>query len=136
MDVYSLRLTDGSIIQIRGDRYSLDGDIYPGALSRYKAAFRLISGTDVQTNRERCAMEVAISDEESGSQVFALTITSDTPARAMAILDQFDPCAYLPQGHLQPHDLPEIRARYDERARRFRNEALQHFAKPSPSPGA
>ncbi len=129
MDIYSIRLNDGTIIQIRGDRYNVDSDLYPGALSRYRAAFRLICGADVRTNEPRCAIEILIHDDEAGAEVYALTATADTPTEALAILNQFDPCAYLPQGHLQPQDLPEIRKRYDERARRFRDEALQRFGK-------
>lgn len=128
MEVYSVQLTDGMIIQIRGDQYSLDSDLYHGAASRYRATFRLICGDDVQTNVRRCAVEVAVWDEEAGSMVYSHATVADAPANALAALDQFDPCAYLPRGHLQPHDLPEIRTRYDERARRFRDEALKYFA--------
>jgi hypothetical protein len=128
MDVYSLRLTDGTILQIRGERYGVDGDLYPGAASRYRAAFRLICGNEVQTNARLYALEVALWDEEAGSLIYSFGTTGDTLPEALAALDQFDPCAYLPRGHLQPNDLPEIRTRYDERARRFRDEALQFFA--------
>jgi hypothetical protein len=128
MDVYSLRLTDGTIIQIRGERYSLDRDHYPGATSRYRAAFRLICGDSLPANLPLCAIEVALWDEEAGQLGYSFATTADTPAAALAVLDQFDPCAYLPQGHLQPNDLPEVRARYDERAKRFREEALQFFS--------
>ena len=127
MDVYSLRLNDGTILQIGGERYSVDTDLYPGAASRYRASFRLIRGSDLQTNAGLCALEVVVWDDEAGTLIYTFARTADTPAKALAALDQFDPCAYLPRGHLQPHDLPEIRARYDERARRFRDEALQFF---------
>ena len=127
METYSARLTDGAIIQIRGDRYSLDSDIYPGAASRYRAAFRLICGHDVETNYRRCAVEVALWDQETGSLTYSHTTTAASAAEALTALDQFDPCAYVPRGHLQPDDLPDIRTRYDERARRFREEALQYF---------
>ena len=59
--------------------------------------------------------------------IYSFASAEDSPARALALLDQFDICAYLPRGHLQPHDLPEIRRRYDERARRFRTEAMEFF---------
>jgi hypothetical protein len=128
MEVYSLRLTDGTIVQISGERYSLDADLYPGAASRYRASFRLICGGDLQTNAGLCALEVVLWDDEAGTLIYTLATTADTPGGALAALDQFDPCAYLPRGHLQPHDLPEIRTRYDERARRFRDEARQFFS--------
>jgi hypothetical protein len=128
MEVYSVRLTDGTIIQIRGDRYSLDRDHYPGATSRYRAAFRLICGDNLASALPLCAVEVALWDEETGQLAYSFAATADTPDAALAVLDQFDPCAYLPQGHLQPHDLPEVRTRYDERARLFREEALQYFS--------
>jgi hypothetical protein len=128
MDVHSLRLNDGTILQIQGERYGVDSDLYPGATSRYRASFRLICGSDLQTNAGLCALEVALWDEEARSLIYSFTTTADTPPQALAALDQFDPCAYLPRGHLQPHDLPEIRTRYDERARRFRDEALEFFA--------
>jgi hypothetical protein len=73
-------------------------------------------------------VEVALWDDEAGSLVYSFGVTGDTPQQALLALDQFDPCAYLPRGHLQPNDLPEIRLRYDERARRFREEAQQYFA--------
>lgn len=128
MDVYSLRLSDGTIIQIRGERYSLDRDHYPGATSRYRAAFRLICGHSLPSNVRLCALDVTLWDEETGQLVYSFATTAETTAEALAALDQFDPCAYLPQGHLQPHDLPEVRTRYDERAKRFREEALQFFS--------
>jgi len=127
MDVYSLRLTEGTIVQIRGERYSLDRDHYPGATSRYRAAFRLIWGDSLPSNLPTCAVEISLWDEETGQLAYSFATTAATPAAALDVLDQFDPCAYLPQGHLQPHDLPEVRTRYDERAKRFREEALQLF---------
>jgi hypothetical protein len=87
----------------------------------------LICGVDEKTNAALCVVEVSIWDEETGELIYAFASTADTPANALAVLDQFDPCAYLPHGHMQAHDLPEIRTRYDERLRRFRSEALAFF---------
>jgi len=127
MDTYSVRLSDASIVQIHGHRFSLDSDTYPGAGSRYRTAFRLICGNELATNAMMCVLEVTLWDEESGEMIYSFASAEDSAAKALALLDQFDVCAYLPQGHLQPHDLPEIRTRYDERARRFRTEAVEFF---------
>jgi hypothetical protein len=128
METFSVRLSDASIIQVHGHRYSLDSDTYPGAASRYRSAFRLICGAELLTSAVACVLEVTIWDEETGELIYTFASTGDTPAEALALLDQFDPCAYLPRGHMQPHDLPEIRARHDERSRRFRTEALAFFS--------
>jgi hypothetical protein len=127
MDTYSVRLSDASIVQVRGHRFSLDSDTYPGAGSRYRTAFRLICGNELAANATMCVLEVTLWDEESGEMIYSYAATEDSPAKALALLDQFDVCAYLPRGHLQPNDLPEIRTRYDERARRFRKEAAEYF---------
>ena len=128
MEAYTVRLSDAAILQIQGDRYNVDTDLYPGAMSRYRAGFRLICGVAIPSNDRTCALEVVLWDEETGELIYSFARAADTPAGALAMLDQFDPCAYLPRGHLQPHDLPEVRTRYDERARRFRQEALEFFA--------
>jgi hypothetical protein len=127
MEVFSVRLSDASVIQVQGRRYSIDSDTYPGAASRYRSAFRLICGVEITKNVQVCVVEVSLWDEETGELIYTFAKAADTPAEALAMLDQFDPCAYLPQGHLQPHDLPEIRSRHDERARRFRDESLAYF---------
>jgi hypothetical protein len=128
MDTFSVRLSDATILQIRGHRYGIDNDVYPGAASRYRSAFRLICGTELTMNAVVCVLEVTLWDEETGELIYSFASQADTPAEALKLLDQFDPCAYLPTGHMQPHNLPEIRARHDERARRFRAEALEFFS--------
>jgi hypothetical protein len=87
-----------------------------------------VCGDELETNALCCALEVVLSDEEAKSQIYSFAVTADSPEVALSALDQFDPCAYLPRGRLQDHDLHEIRTRYDERARRFRDEALQFFS--------
>ncbi|MEX2139561.1 MAG: hypothetical protein WD894_09890 [Pirellulales bacterium] len=127
-EVYSVRLTDASVIQVRGRRYSVDSDIYPGADSRYRSAFRLICGVELPTNADVCVLEVTLWDEQTGELIYTFASPAETPAKALALLDQFDPCAYLPRGHMQTQDPSDIRTRHDERARRFRKEALEFFA--------
>lgn len=124
---FSVRLTDASVIQVRGRRYSLDSDTYPGAESRYRSAFRLICGAELTRNAGVCVLEVTLWDQETGELIYTFASSADTPVKALALLDQFDPCAYLPRGHMQPHDASDIRSRHDERARRFRKEALEFF---------
>jgi hypothetical protein len=70
---------------------------------------------------------VTLWDQQTGELVYTFASSADTPADALALLDQFDPCAYLPRGHMQLHDPSDIRTRHDERARRFRTEALEFF---------
>ena len=127
IEVYSVRLNDSSVIQVRGRRYSVDSDSYPGADSRYRSAFRLICGAELTTNAGVCVLEVTLWDEQTGELIYTLANRKETPAQALALLDQFDPCAYLPCGHMQSHEPSDIRTRHDERARRFRNEALEFF---------
>jgi hypothetical protein len=127
MEIFSVRLSDGTILQIRGHRYSIDTDTYPGAGSRYRSAFRLICGAEVETGAVVCVLEVTLWDEETGELIYSFASRAESPGEALKLLDQFDPCAYLPRGHMQPHNLPEIRSRHDERARRFRKEAIEFF---------
>jgi hypothetical protein len=125
--VYSVRLDDSRIIQIRGNCYSVTTDIYPEASSRYRADFRLIAGIELTSGFLLSVVEVALTDTESERVIYAFAKEAPTPAEAIAYLDQFDPTAYLEIGHMQPHDLADLRNRYDERARRFRNEAIAFF---------
>ena len=127
METFSVRLSDAAVLQIRGHRYSIDTDAYPGAGSRYRSAFRLICGAELETGAVVCVLEVTLWDEETGELIYSFASRAESPGEALKLLDQFDPCAYLPRGHMQPHNLPEIRARHDERARRFREEAIEFF---------
>jgi hypothetical protein len=129
LETFSVRLSDATILQIRGRRFSVDSDTYPGAASRYRAEFRLIYGNELTTGAETCVLEVTLWDEETGELIYSFSSQAEYPVEALKLLDQFDPCSYLPRGHMQPNDLPDIRARYDERARRFREEALEFFAR-------
>jgi hypothetical protein len=126
-EVFSVRLDDSRILQLRGDCYSVDTDTYAEATSRYRAAFRLICGNELTSGFSLSVIEVAITDTESESMIYAFAKEAATPAEAIAYLDQFDPTAYLEIGRMQPHDLAELRNRYDERARRFRTEAIAFF---------
>ncbi len=125
--IHSVRLADAEIVQIRGDCYSVDTDVYPGAASRYREAFRLICGNDVATGSLLCVVEVTLADDETGAVIYSFADKADTPAAAIALMDQFDPTAYFPTGQMAPHELATLRNRYDERARRFRSEALAFF---------
>jgi hypothetical protein len=126
-EVFSVRLDDSRILQLRGNCYSVDTDTYSQATSRYRASFRLIRGIELASGFPLSVVEVAITDTESENMIYAFAKEAATPAEAMAFLDQFDPTAYLEVGRMQPHDLAELRNRYDERARRFRAEAIAHF---------
>jgi hypothetical protein len=127
-EIHSVRLADASIVQIRGECYSVDTDIYPGAASRYRAAFRLICGTELSTGALLCIVEVTLADDETGAVFYSFADKADSPVEAIAHLDQFDPTAYLPTGQMTPDELATLRNRYDERARRFRSEALAFFS--------
>jgi hypothetical protein len=127
-EIHSVRLADAAIVQIRGESFSVDTDLYPGAASRYRAAFRLICGTEVSTGALLCVVEVTLADNETGAVIYSFADRADTPAAAIALLDQFDPTAYLPTAQMTPHELAIMRNRYDERARRFRSEAVAFFS--------
>ena len=126
--IHSVRLADAAIVQIRGECYSVDTDRYPGAASRFRAGFKLICGSDVCTGASVCVVEVTLADDETGAVIYSFAEKAETPVEAIALLDQFDPTAYLPVGQMTPQELATLRNRYDERARRFRSEALAFFA--------
>ena len=87
----------------------------------------MLCGAELETSAVVCVLEVTLWDEETGELIYSFASRAESPGEALKLLDQFDPCAYLPRGHMQPHNLPEIRARHDERARRFREEAIEFF---------
>src|SRR5688500_5568354 len=120
METFSVRLSDAAVLQILGHRYSIVNDAYPGSGSSYRSAFRSLCGAELETGAVVCVLEVTLWDEETGELIYSFASRAESPGEALKLLDQFDPCAYLPRGHMQPHNLPEIRARHDERARRFR----------------
>jgi hypothetical protein len=126
-DIHSVRLSDGSIVQIHGRSFSIDADPYPGTSSKYRADFRLICGSEVSERASVCVLEVVMWDEQFGTAVYAFAQKADNPGDAIRLLDQLDPLTYLPLGTMQPHDVVAIRTRYDERARRFRDQALEYF---------
>lgn len=126
-DIHSVRLSDGSILQIHGRSFHVDADLYPGASSKYRADFRLVCGNELSERAPVCVLEVVMWDEQLGTAVYAFAQKADTPADAIRLLDQLDPLTYLPLGTMQRHDVEAIRTRYDERARRFREEALAFF---------
>ena len=128
METFSVRLSDAAVLQIRGHRYSIDNDAYPGAGSRYRSAFRLICGAELETGAVVCVLEVTLWDEETGELIYSFASRAESPGQALKLLDQFDPCGV---SCLEVTCSPIIFQRFapgpDERARRFRDEAIEFF---------
>jgi hypothetical protein len=126
--LYLVRPTGQPAIRLRGESLNLDSDALQGTLTAYRHGFRLVRGYDLVFQRPCCVVEILVWDEAEGIPLNTFAYKAADLYRALAVLDQYDPCAHIPPD-IDNRDCihEQVRRRFRERMEHFKHKAIERF---------